>query len=218
MRTRTSAIAAALSAAAVVTGVLAGGIGQAATLDQQTPQLHQRAGHPAAGAAQHVHGRPDGPAGPRSGSRAEKVERVVRAARSQIGKGYDYSWGAGGKGGAAYGSQHHKREGGDDWDRLGYDCSGLTEYAFWKGAGIDIGSATPQQYQHGQKVAPSKAERGDLIFFGRGDNAQSTYHVLLYLGHGKAIEAAPPRNGKSVHEVNLYGKDRWAAHVVRAIR
>lgn len=88
----------------------------------------------------------------------------------------------------------------------GYDCSGLTLHAFWKGAGVDIGDATPQQYQKGKKVSTEHLKRGDLIFWGNGDNAASTKHVAIYLGKGKVVEAAPPRTKNSVHVKDLYGR------------
>lgn len=90
------------------------------------------------------YGRINGPQGPQGGTRAQKVARVIAAARSQTGKGLIYSWGAGGKGGPAYGvgtspSGYH------DSGRFGFDCSGYTLYAFWKGAGVDIGANTTAQ-------------------------------------------------------------------------
>jgi len=167
-----------------------------------------------------VHGRSNGPAGQKGGTRAEKIDRVIKAATSQSGKGYNYSWGAGGKGGASYGV-HHYPDGdaanGDDYNRLGYDCSGLTQYAFWKGAGIDIGEWTGTQYAAGKRVSVNDLQPGDLIFWGSGDQAGSTTHVALYLGNRKMIEAAPPRDGKSVHVTDLYGQQNWTAHAIRVI-
>ncbi|TWP53355.1 NlpC/P60 family protein [Lentzea tibetensis] len=155
-----------------------------------------------------VHGRSNGPAGPATGTNAEKVKRVIDTAKSQMGKGFNYSWGAGGKGGASYGI-HHYPDGdpsqGDDYNRLGYDCSGLTLYAFWKGAGIDIGSWTGPQNTKGRAVALSARQPGDLVFWGRSDNdSDATTHVAIYLGDNKILEAAPPRDGKSVRISDLY--------------
>ncbi|GAA4444109.1 C40 family peptidase [Actinokineospora soli] len=169
------------------------------------------------GGGKKVHGRNTGPAGPTGGTRQEKINRVIAAAKSQTGKGYLYSWGAGGKGGPSYGVEHRQREGGDDWYRYGYDCSGLTLYAFWKGAGIDIGPATTQQYKAGKKVPLSQIQPGDLIFWGNGDNAASTTHVAIYIGGGKLIEASWPRNSNSVRVKALYGRDKWTAHAIRVI-
>ncbi|WP_141579654.1 phage tail tape measure protein [Actinomadura sp. WMMA1423] len=62
---------------------------------------------------------------------------VVAAARSMI--GYPYSWGGGGKGGPSYGI-------GRGAGTYGFDCSGLTEYAWWKGAKVSIGGDTYSQF------------------------------------------------------------------------
>lgn len=164
--------------------------------------------------------RVDGPRGPKGGSDKEKIERVIKVAKAQTHKGYQYSWGAGGKGGAAYGDPGHygsgdERSKGPDGNRYGYDCSGLTLHAFWKGAGIDIGDATPQQYQKGKKVSTKHLKRGDMIFWGNGDNAASTKHVAIYLGKGKVVEAAPPRTKNSVHVKDLYGRGDWTSHAIR---
>ncbi|WP_157063441.1 NlpC/P60 family protein [Luteipulveratus mongoliensis] len=145
-----------------------------------------------------VHGRNNGPAGPKSGSRSQKVERVVNAALSQTGKGLSYSWGAGGKGGPSYGISSPSPSGYHDYNRFGFDCSGLTLYSYWKGIGKDIGPATSYQYNSGTKVSINKRQRGDLIMWGSSGGG-STYHVALYLGNNKIVEASSPRSSKSVH-------------------
>ena len=185
---------------------------------QGLPRCDTGSGDSGGGSA--VHGRSNGPAGPTTGTRAEKIARVIAAAKSQVGLGYDYAWGAGGKGGASYGI-HHYPDGnpaeGDDYSRHGYDCSGLTLYAFWKGAGIDIGDWTGDQYNAGTRIAISQMQAGDLIFWGSGDDSDSTTHVVIYLGNNQIIEAAPPRDGNSVHVRTLYGQSDWMAHVIRVI-
>ncbi|GGM59577.1 hypothetical protein GCM10012275_33380 [Longimycelium tulufanense] len=167
------------------------------------------------------HGRNNGPAGPTTGTRQQKIDRVIAAARSQMGRGLTYAWGGGGKGGPSYGI-HHYPDGdpskGDDYNRYGFDCSGLTLYAFWKGAGIDIGANTTQQYKKKYFVPLSDLQRGDLIFWGKGDNPNTTTHVAIYLGGDKILEAAPPRDSNSVHIRSFYEKDKWTAHAVRYIR
>ncbi|MTD53302.1 C40 family peptidase [Amycolatopsis pithecellobii] len=154
-----------------------------------------------------VHGRNTGPAGPSTGTTAEKLTRVLDAATSQLGKGLTYAWGAGGKGGPSSGI-HHYPDGdpaeGDDYDRFGFDCSGLTLYAYWAGAGIDIGSWTGPQYQQGRAVALAQRAPGDLVFWGPdADDPSTTTHVAIYLGDDRILEAAPPRDTSSVHVASL---------------
>ncbi|WNV88901.1 NlpC/P60 family protein [Umezawaea sp. Da 62-37] len=167
-----------------------------------------------------THGRNTGPAGPTTGTRQQKVDRVIAAAKSQLGKGLLYSWGGGGKGGPSYGI-HHYPDGnpanGDDYGRFGFDCSGFTLYAFWKGAGIDIGANTTAQYKSAHFVSLDALLPGDLIFWGDGDDRTTTTHVVLYLGGGQVLESAPPRDATSVHIRSTYGQANWMAHAVRYI-
>jgi cell wall-associated NlpC family hydrolase len=71
--------------------------------------------------------------------------------------------------------------------RVGFDASGLIVYAF-AGAGIKMPRSSGQQYKVGQKVLPSQALPGDLIFYGP-DGSQS---VALFIGNGQMIEATDP--------------------------
>lgn len=70
---------------------------------------------------------------------------------------------------------------------VGFDASGLMVYAF-AGAGIKLPRSSGEQYKAAQKIAPSQALPGDLIFFGP-DGTQS---VALFLGNGQMLEAGDP--------------------------
>jgi cell wall-associated NlpC family hydrolase len=146
---------------------------------------------------------PGGPGGDTSGDYAQKVERVIQAALAQTGQGYTYSWGGGNKYGPTYGVCCSPG-GYDDRNRFGFDCSGLTQYAFWQGAGVDIGTYTGAHLSKGTQVSMSNLQRGDLIMWG---GWSSTYHVAIYLGNGKMVEASSPRTSTSVHVTNVYGGD-----------
>lgn len=104
-------------------------------------------------------------------TRAAKVAAVLAFARAQIGERYLM-------GGI----------GPNVWD-----CSGLTKAAF-NVVGINIGThSSNNQYQtaksKGQLVPFSQKQAGDLVFYGTpGD----IYHVAIYSGNGKIIEAANP--------------------------
>ncbi len=71
--------------------------------------------------------------------------------------------------------------------RVGFDASGLIVYAF-AGAGIKMPRSSGEQYKVGQKVLPSQALPGDLIFYGP-DGSQS---VALFIGNGQMVEATEP--------------------------
>jgi hypothetical protein len=40
---------------------------------------------------------------------------------------------------------------------------------------------------------------------------------VLFLRGDQILEAAPPRDGNSVHIKSFYGKSNWTAHAVRYI-
>jgi cell wall-associated NlpC family hydrolase len=71
--------------------------------------------------------------------------------------------------------------------RVGFDSSGLVVYAF-AGAGIKMPRSSGEQYKAGQKVLPSQAMPGDLIFYG----PEGSQSVALFIGNGQMIEATDP--------------------------
>ncbi len=97
--------------------------------------------------------------------------------------------------------------------RTGFDCSGLTQYAY-KAAQINIPRTARAQYIHTKRVPLGKLQVGDLIFFHTRRTKARVNHVGLYLGGGKFIHA--PRKGKrvSVATLNKY----WRRKAVGAGR
>ena len=65
----------------------------------------------------------------------------------------------------------------------GFDCSGLTHYA-WAGSGIDLFRQSGSQISQAKSVSQEEARAGDLVYY--------PGHVMLYLGVDDAI----------VHSVN----------------
>jgi cell wall-associated NlpC family hydrolase len=118
------------------------------------------------------------------------VEIVVNRALSQL--GVPYSWG----GGNASGPTKGIRDGGvadsyGDYNKVGFDCSGLMIYAF-AGIGISLPHYTGYQYTSGPRVPLSQMQRGDMIFYG----PNASQHVALYLGNNQMVEA--PQSGSVV--------------------
>jgi cell wall-associated NlpC family hydrolase len=70
---------------------------------------------------------------------------------------------------------------------VGFDASGLVLYAF-AGVGVKLPRSSGQQYAALQKVLPSQALPGDLIFFG----PEGSDSVALFLGNGQMLEATNP--------------------------
>lgn len=139
-------------------------------------------------------------------SRSEKIEAVIARAESQI--GVPYAWG----GGDANGPTEGIRDGGvadsfGDYNKVGFDCSGLMIYAF-AGVGISLPHFTGYQYNKGQRISPQEMERGDLIFYGPSGN----HHVAIYLGDGMMLEA--PQSGQTVTKSPV----RWSGMSEYAVR
>ncbi|MFF0497443.1 NlpC/P60 family protein [Nocardia aobensis] len=125
-----------------------------------------------------------------SGSRSELIETVVDRAMSQL--GVTYAWGGGDEDGPTKGIH----DGGvadsyGDYNKVGFDCSGLMIYAF-AGVGISLPHYSGYQYTMGTRVKVAQRERGDMLFWG----SNGSEHVALYLGDGKMIEA--PESGDVV--------------------
>ena len=141
-------------------------------------------------------------------SREAKIETVISRATSQV--GVPYAWG----GGDANGPTQGIRDGGvadshGDYNKVGFDCSGLVLYAF-AGVGISLPHYTGYQYQKGTKIAQSEMERGDLIFYGPSGNQ----HVAIYLGDGTMVEA--PQSGQNV-SITPVRQGGMAPYAVRLI-
>ena len=97
---------------------------------------------------------------------------------------------------------------GGDSPKRGFDCSGLTHYAY-QTSGIDIPRTAYEQYRHRQRVSDMNLRPGDLVFFKKWFHKVS--HVGIYLGHGKFAHS--PNKGKTVRISNLndrYWKKRYA--------
>jgi cell wall-associated NlpC family hydrolase len=79
-----------------------------------------------------------------------------------------------------------------------WDCSGLTK-ASYASVGVYIGPhSSTDQYNYmsaqGRLVPRDQWQRGDLLFYSYGGSASTPrkYHVAIYLGDGKMIEAPNP--------------------------
>jgi cell wall-associated NlpC family hydrolase len=72
----------------------------------------------------------------------------------------------------------------------GFDCSGLTAYA-WGQAGVGLPHQSRAQFAATPRVPISQAQAGDLLFF-----YSPISHVSIYLGNGTQVHA--PSTGKTV--------------------
>lgn len=100
------------------------------------------------------------------GSAAKKALTAVASAKARLGAPYVY-------GGASPG---------------GFDCSGLTQYAY-KSAGVTLPHSASQQAAKGTAVARSALRPGDLVFFDTSGGHSTVTHVGIYIGEGQFISA-----------------------------
>lgn len=125
-------------------------------------------------------------AAPASGQEATSdqalVARVVAAARAEVGDAY--AWGGNGP---------------DAWD-----CSGLTS-AVWRDAGgvADVPRTSRAQQAWAVPLPREQLLPGDLVFYG-----DPVYHVALYVGDGRLVDAASSSKGVLERRV-------WSDRVVR---
>ena len=68
-------------------------------------------------------------------------------------------------------------------DPSGFDCSGLTSYAY-AAAGVSLPHSSRAQAGMGVAVSRGELQPGDLVFFG-----SPVYHVGIYVGNGKMVHA-----------------------------
>lgn len=115
----------------------------------------------------------DGIAGKNTLSRvsaeAQRVQTVVNAAKAHLGLPYLY---------------------GGTSPSTGFDCSGLTQYAF-RQAGITIPRVSYEQAAAGRSVPYSQLRVGDLVAFN-----SPVSHVGIYVGNGQFIHS--PKTGDVV--------------------
>ncbi|MFJ3338648.1 C40 family peptidase [Streptomyces sp. NPDC086766] len=121
------------------------------------------------------------------------VRTVIEAALSQ--RGIPYSWGGGTIHGAGYGICCSP-SGKSGAAVRGFDCSGLTLYAYAQ-AGIGLPRTAAAQAGVGRRIparlGTGALQPGDLVFYAYAPGRDATiYHVGIYLGGGQMIDAPRP--------------------------
>lgn len=144
-------------------------------------------------------------AGVAQGSRVsgrQAIEYVIRRAGSQM--GVPYSWGGGSLTGPSNGVDSGA-------NTVGFDCSGLTRYAF-AGVGVLIPRYSGDQYAAGRHVPLEQAKRGDLLFWGPG----GSQHTAIYLGGGQMIEAQQTGVPVKISPVRMSGMEQYATRIIES--
>lgn len=119
-------------------------------------------------------------------------QRVANAAIAQL--GVPYSWGGGNAAGPSMGF-------GPGAGIVGFDCSGLTLYA-WAQVGVYLPHSAQIQYDGSAKVSLSQLQPGDLVFY--GSSARDITHVSVYVGGGQVVHAPNARSVVQYGPVELW--------------
>lgn len=130
----------------------------------------------------------------------QAVEYVIRRAGTQL--GVPYSWGGGSLTGPSRGVDSGA-------GTVGFDCSGLTRYAF-AGVGVLLPRYSGDQYTAGRHLPPSQAKRGDLLFWGPGGGQ----HEALYLGGGQMLEAQQTGVPIKISPVRTSGMTPYVTRII----
>ncbi|GAB93461.1 C40 family peptidase [Gordonia rhizosphera] len=149
---------------------------------------------------------PGADTGPLEGSFGQ---RVIQAAMRWIGT--PYAWGGGNKNGPTKGISDGGGAGDahGDYNKVGFDCSGLTLYAVYQASGgtIELGHYTGNQAgdPRGQVIPLDQKQPGDLIYF--GSSAEGSHHVGIYYGtrDGRDMLLNAPQSGQTVSVMPLSG-------------
>lgn len=91
----------------------------------------------------------------------------------------------------------------------GADCSGFVQ-SIYKQFGYSLPRTAAEQAQVGTKISIDSAEPGDLIFYARNGYI---YHVVMYIGDGKTVEAMSTKIGITNSTVNT-GSAVWACRII----
>lgn len=116
----------------------------------------------------------------------EEVEAVIEFAKTLL--GHPYVWGA---------TRYHNGSGTllSGFNATRFDCSSLTQYVYYKVAGVRLGLTTRNQVLQGSEVSRSNIKRGDLMFFTNSSRRHNTGiervgHVAIYLGNNYILHTA----------------------------
>jgi cell wall-associated NlpC family hydrolase len=130
---------------------------------------------------------PAGNSAPAGAGDSSAAEAAIDAAMAY--RGTPYAWGGGGTRGPGPGQA-------PDEGVIGFDCSGLTQYAYAQ-ASITVPRNSRAQYAVLPKVASNDLRPGDLVFWATDVSAPATiHHVAIWLGGDRILEA--PHSGSVV--------------------
>jgi cell wall-associated NlpC family hydrolase len=116
-------------------------------------------------------------------------EAVVAAARTQLGQPY--------------------RSGGESRAEGGFDCSGLTYFA-WKSVGVTLPRSSATQYAGTTRIKKTDLRPGDLVFYSSSGPRGRVSHVALFAGKDVIIHARKPGIALREDKLSTY----WTKNLV----
>jgi cell wall-associated NlpC family hydrolase len=139
-------------------------------------------------------------------SNSSRGQRVVQAALAWLGT--PYAWGGGTPSGPSRGIRDYgTADYYGDYNKIGFDCSGLALYA-WAQVGVYLPHYSAYQYFSGQHVSTSNLQPGDLVFYAYNTSDPSTiHHVAIYMGNNQIVQA--PQSGSYV----MISPMRWSGYI-----
>ncbi|MFK7808991.1 MAG: C40 family peptidase [Saprospiraceae bacterium] len=94
-----------------------------------------------------------------------------------------------------------------------FDCSGFTTYVY-AANDIVLPNGSYNQARVGKKIPVSKAQPGDLIFFGKG---KTVNHVALVVKNSsKGLEVIHSTSGRGVIQENVLVSSYWKPRILYA--
>lgn len=120
---------------------------------------------------------------------ATKGEAVVAAARTQLGQPY--------------------KSGGESRAEGGFDCSGLTYFA-WKSVGVTLPRSSATQYAGTTRIKKADLAPGDLVFYSSSGPRGRVSHVALFAGKDTIIHARKPGIALREDKLSTY----WTKNLV----
>ncbi len=142
---------------------------------------------------------------------SEVGAKAAAIALSQV--GVPYSWGGGTARGPSTGTcagYHGSIRPCPATRTVGFDCSGLTLFAYAQ-VGVALDHYAAFQYLVGRRIASTGLLAGDLVFF--NPKADGPGHVGMYVGNGRFVHA--PRTGDVVRVSEL---SAYAGRYMGAVR
>ena len=135
--------------------------------------------------------------------------KVVAIALTQV--GVPYSWGGGSARGPTTGTcdgYHGSVRPCPATRTIGYDCSGLTLFAYAQ-VGITLDHYAAFQWLEGKRIDINALAPGDLVFF--NPKRDGPGHVGLYVGNGSFIQAPHTGDVVKVSPLSAYARSYMGA-------